>query len=431
MLRYFIQKKLFNFFCLFYVFKMFLYSKKTAKALEKYQNKQLRKLIKLAFKIPFYQKKYSLLGIKLTDIKTQNDLTKLPILTKAEYRDWMAEEAKKDIAIKNFKFTHTSGSTGIPTTNIFPPNEYAHHYMLDFFCWIKGGYNPFKGKTLTRQPGDNSVGAKSLIQKIGFLRRDIFSMQWERDKIIKKINKYKPDFILANSSELIYIAQWIIDNKINIHKPLFYCPNGENIDGLAEKTLKTVYGPGLINAYGCTEMASFAVKKPGNTVYEIIQDAVITMIHTPSNEIKSIGTGNLLITPLYRQKYPLINYDIGDGVNLEFNQNGLKQISKINGRKNDTFIWPSGKQTIYKNLENINMNLENIFQIRFIQESYTKIKIQVVKDVNSIKTNEELENYLTDLYKDQFDTDTEIIFDWLPVISPEKNGKIRNMISKI
>ena len=240
---------------------MLINDKKDAESLCKLQNKRLQKLMKRAYQVPFYRKRFDDAGITPEAIKTKDDLYKLPVLTKAEYREWMQEELKNPI-VKNFKLTKTSGSTGIPTTNIYPPKEYAQHYMMDMWGWMKGGYNPFFGRALTKQPGDGTVGTHSFIQKLGLLRRECFDTRWDRAEIVKKITEYKPDFLLANSSELIYIAQYIRENNLTIPQPHYYVPNGENIEGLAEKTLRETYGDGLINLYGCTEMASFAVKKP-------------------------------------------------------------------------------------------------------------------------------------------------------------------------
>lgn len=425
---YQIQNKMFNLYCFKDIFMMNIRERMSPEAQRAYQDKMVRKLVRRAFQVPFYQQKYRGLDIGPDDIRSRSDLALLPTLTKAEYREWMNEELK-DPVVKDFKLTHTSGSTGIPTTNIFPPKEYAAHYMADFNGWMRGGYNPFFGKTLTRQPGDPSVGTNSLIQKFGILRRECFNTKGERKDIVDKINSYRPDFILSNSSELIYLAEYILDNKITIHKPHYYCPTGENIDGLAERTLKSVFGEGLINIYGCTEMADFAVKIPGETGYDIMEDLVTVFVNT-ADGIRETGTGQLIVTPLYRLQYPMINYEIGDEVSL-INKNGLDYIASINGRRADVFHWRSGKQTLYKQLEDINMVLQDIFQIRFIQESYENVRIQVVKDPLTHKTTEELEAYITEMYRGKFDEGVSLTFEWLKVIPPEANGKIRNMISYV
>lgn len=423
--RYKIQDKLFNVYCLYDVIMMYIHVHLSSKTQRKIQNRKLRRLIKMAYRNPFYKVRFDQAGVKPEDIKTKEDLKKLPILTKSEYREWMLAELEKP-ETKFFKLTHTSGSTGIPTTNIFPPREYATHYMADFFGWLRGGYNPFLGKSLTKQPGDAAVGTNSFIQKIGILRRKCFDTRWERGRIIQKINSYKPDFILANSSELLYIAQYSLEHKLPIHKPKYYCPNGENIEGLAERKLKEVYGDGLINLYGCTEMGSFAVRKPNESGYYITEDLVAANVVDEDEN----GEGSLLVTPLYRTHYPLINYEIGDVVCLEI-KDGLDYISKIKGRKEEAFVWEDGSQTIFMRLYDLTKELNDIYQIRFIQESYEKIVFQVVKDISSEKAYVFLEKYLREVYKNQFPQDVEIEIQWLKEIPPDPNGKIRMMISKV
>jgi len=272
------------------------------------------------------------------------------------------------------------------------------------------------------------VGSDSIIQKLGLLRRKCFSTKWERDRIVERINEYKPDFILANSSELLYIAQYILNNGIEIYKPRYFCPTGENIDGRTEKILKSVYGEGLINIYGGTEMADFAVRKPGETHYEIIESLASVCIMDDKGKNRRFGNGSLLVTPLFRKRYPLINYEIGDIVELK-EIDGEDRIINIRGRKNDVFYWKNGSSTIYKRLEDVNMGLEYIFQIRFIQDSDSSVIIQVVKDSSATKTKRELEQYLDRMYADVFGKDITIKYEWMDVIPPDPNGKIRNMIS--
>ena len=427
--KYQIQEKLFNAYVGIYFLQMWLFEKKSPTAKRNYQNRKLKKLLQTAYELPIYRNKFDAAGVAPTDFHSVEDLTKFPILTKEEYREWMQEELKTEEA-KYYKTTQTSGSTGIPTTNIFPPKEYAHHYMADFFGWVWGGYNPFFGLNLTRQPGDSTVGTKSFIQRLGILRRECFDTRWDRQKIVDRINEVKPDFILANSSELLYIAQYIVDNGLSIYKPKFFCPTGENIDGRTDEILRSVYGNGLINIYGGTEMADFAVKKPDSHIYEIIESLVAVCVKEDTGRLEKSGNGSLLVTPLFRERYPLINYEIGDIVELG-EKDGCDCIFKIQGRCNDVFTWKSGKQTIYKRLEDINMSLEDIFQIRFIQKSYEEIELQVVKDGKTKKSTEELEDYLRDKYKDQFDDNTLIEIKWKDSLPPDKNGKIRVMVSEI
>lgn len=422
-----IQNRLFNFYSFVYLADMWINSKKSAKKQLNIQNRRLRKLIKEAYKIPFYRERFDRSGVRPQEIRTKEDLALLPVLTKEEYRTWMNEELRKS-ETKYYKLTHTSGSTGIPTTNIYPPKEYACHYMMDLFCWVKGGYNPFLGKTLTCSPGDEKVG-KTIFQKIGILRRECFSPYWELSDIVKKINEYKPDFILANSSWLIYIANYVETNGLHIHKPMFYCAGGENVSGCEQKLLEDVFGKGMINYYGCTEMADFAYRKPKVSYYDLNNTYMCVMVKD-RDKITSSGEGSVLATPLYRLRYPLINYDMGDQVSVEEIE-GLSRIMAIEGRKNQSFIWANGKETVFKELWDITATIEDIFQIRFVQETNCNLTMIVVKDSSSKKTNDELEQYLKNKYFKAFGNGVSIAFDWVENMPPDENGKIRNMVSRI
>ena len=429
--KYLLQERLFNLYAGMYFLSMYFFEKKNATNKRLYQRRKVKKLLQNAYQLPIYKRKFDEAGVTPADFHSLSDLTKFPALTKEEYRSWMQEELKTEEA-KYYKTTKTSGSTGIPTTNIFPPKEYAHHYMADFFCWWLGGYNPFFGLSMTKQPADPSVGMRSLIQRFGVLRRECFDTGWDRRKIVEKINEVKPDFITASSSELLYIAQYILENDLEITRPSYFCPMGENIDGRTEEILKSVYGKGLINAYGGKEMADFAVKKPGSHIYEIIESLAVVCIKDEYGQLAAKGSGSLLVTPLFRERYPLINYELGDYVELG-ERDGRDCIFRITGRcdENGVFTWKSGKQTIFIRLFNITSELKDIFQILFIQKSNEKVIIQVVKDKKTNKTIEELEEYLRKQYKNEFDDDTVIEFEWKDIMPPDKNGKLRIMVSEI
>ena len=136
--KYQIQDRLFNVYAGIYFLSMWSFERKSPKAKRRYQNKELKKLLEKAYRLPIYRRKFDEAKVTPADFHTVEDLTKFPILTKEEYREWMSEELQTEEA-KYYKTTQTSGSTGIPTTNIFPPDEYAHHYMADFFGWWRGG----------------------------------------------------------------------------------------------------------------------------------------------------------------------------------------------------------------------------------------------------------------------------------------------------
>ena len=86
------------------------------------QDRRVRKLMKAAYKIRFYRKRFDQAGLKPEDFRCADDLYKFPILTKDELREWMDEEVDKP-QYKYYFLDTTSGSSGTPTRVYYSPRE--------------------------------------------------------------------------------------------------------------------------------------------------------------------------------------------------------------------------------------------------------------------------------------------------------------------
>ena len=89
-----LERKLVNVLLFFDLFKMKTKIPEDFSGVMRTQDKRVRKLVKRAYEIPFYRKRFDEAGVKPEDIRTGDDLSKLPLLTKDELRAWMNEEAK-------------------------------------------------------------------------------------------------------------------------------------------------------------------------------------------------------------------------------------------------------------------------------------------------------------------------------------------------
>jgi phenylacetate-CoA ligase len=111
--------------------------------LENYQNEQLRKLIKHAYEnVPYYNRLFKTNKLTLNDIRTVEDLPKIPILTKAiirnNLRDFRAMNFKDNEVVK----LNTSGTTGRPL--IFYYDKVKDYLNHDPFIWRYFGWADHK-----------------------------------------------------------------------------------------------------------------------------------------------------------------------------------------------------------------------------------------------------------------------------------------------
>ena len=86
--NYKLQRKLLNVYIFIYlIFKLNKKYPNNYDAMIKLQNKRIKKLMKRAYEIPFYKKRFDEASVTPDDINCAEDLAKLPVLTKDELRE--------------------------------------------------------------------------------------------------------------------------------------------------------------------------------------------------------------------------------------------------------------------------------------------------------------------------------------------------------
>ncbi len=424
-----LQRKMVNILLFADLFKMKTKIPKDFTAVKKIQDKRVRKLVKKAYRIPFYRKRFKEAGVKPSDIRTGDDLSKLPLLTKDELRAWMNEEARKP-KYRQWYHDTTSGSSGVPLMLLVSPKEKAYNMANWFRVMMVAGYNPFFGKTMSRKSAHSiSGGHDTFLQRFGILRRGFVAQYDPEPEIVKQINAYKPDFLYMNKSEFMRICLYCKQNGVRLAKPKYYCPTGEKIDDTARKLFREILGPGIIDSYGTAETGAAMVRLFSSKEYVVHNDSFVVNIYDENN--KPAKEGNIVVTPLYKTDLPLINYAIGDRGTCEV-RDGVRFITSVQGRMNDFFRYETGEVTTFFEIAPIIAHYDDIFQIRFIQETWNKIHIQCVQNKELSKRSlPEIEKDLTEKLNAKFKHPFEIEYEWMDSIPPDQNGKLRMIVCKV
>src|SRR5690606_21011580 len=80
-----------------------------------YQWSELEKLLDIAFqKVPYYQRKFTELGIQREDIRNLEDYRRLPVLTRSEITQNLADLTPRGTPPEDLHVHATGGSSGTP-----------------------------------------------------------------------------------------------------------------------------------------------------------------------------------------------------------------------------------------------------------------------------------------------------------------------------
>ena len=431
------EKRLKNIYVLWYLMKLKKSFDGDPKAIKAEQNRGIHEIMKRAFEVPVYRRKFYESGTTPDDYHSSEDLVKFPTLSKAELRKWMQEEWNEHPEKRGrINILSTSGSSGVPLMMLYSQREQG----CSDANWIRAlsaaGYRPLFGKmysfrTVHRDPDDKS--RDSFIQKLGLMRREIISEDYcVGDGIadtIRSINQYKPDLICFRRNCLVRIVAYARAHDMPLWKPAFYVPVSETVDEVTYNLLTDALGPGLIDAYGISEMGSCIYKLPGNDFYYVANDIAVANVYDDDDQLAD--DGRLILTALYKKDYPLINYDVRDLVR-SYTKDGLRYFTRIEGRMNDLVRHEKGGDSSAHKLYGMVNGLVGLSQFRFIEESCHDMTIQLVPDpLCASLSREEIEEHFRKCMEKEYGDEFRVSIEWLDVLEPDQTGKQRCFICRV
>ena len=421
-----LQKKMMNGYLLADLGKMSLEVPKNFSKVMEVQNRRVQKLAQRAYRIPFYRERFDRAGVKPGEIRTGDDLTRLPVLTKDELREWMGS-LKDQPQYKDWICDTTSGSTGKPVSVLFSPREKAYMKANWYRVMLCCGYNPLTGKTMSRinMHDVNPGGRDTALQNLGVFRHAFVDQYAPEPEVIDRISEYRPDWLYMNKTELMRLVLYAKRTGKQIFHPKFYDPISEKVTENDRALFIEQLGPGIIDSYGSAETGACMLRLPDKDYYVVHNDSFV--VNVVDDEGQLTRQGRVIITPLYKTDLPLINYEVGDRAVMRTSQ-GVHFITNMEGRLNDYFRYEDGRVTSFFEVTPVIAHCPDILQIRFIQKTWDLIHVQIVRDEKAGMSREQLEEYLVKSLNGIFKRPFSFEFEWMQVIPPDKNGKLRMII---
>jgi phenylacetate-CoA ligase len=315
---------------------------------------------------------------------------------KSYYPDGIiTSSANKDELIK----ISTSGTTG-KKLSIFSS---SFDVVLWLFIYIRVireyGINWRKNKlTIIGDFAPHTIGSGYVKQGFfNFLKGDVFfkNIQWldtndEPKIVIKKVDKFQPDFIGGYPGMLGHMALLKEKGYGQNIQPRYIATIGSVLDTSLKKFIQETFSAPVFEVYGATETGTMAFQCPkGN--YHIMSD-LVHMDVSNNGEILTYGKpGKLIVTRLYGTGTPIIRYDaINDIVALKQGKCNCGMsgdlLEKVYGRDDLSLLFKEGKVMLASSFAEIfsrvlyELKTNKIKNTQIIQHSLTDLEIQLVID---------------------------------------------------
>jgi len=381
--------------------------------IEKVQLLRLQDTLQRVYALtPFYKKKFDELKILPNDIKSLNDISKLPFTKKQDLRNHYPFGLFTVPLSQVVRVHSSSGTTGKPTVVGYTKSDMdvwdevmARVYTMagvnaNDIVHNGYGYGLFTGG-LGFHNGAEKVGAAIIPASGGFTERQLMLMRDFGATVLAST----PSFAL----HLAEVAKKSGSNFRDEYKLKCGLFGAEPVsDGLKDEVSKA-WGIDYHETYGLSEIIGPGVSSncKYSKLLHVNEDHFYPEVIDPkTGEVLPEGeVGELVITTLTKQALPIIRYRTGDITSLDYNPckcgRTLVRMKSIIGRSDDMLIvngvniYPSQVEHVIANTEGVTLNYQIVADKKGFLD---KLEIQVEINDKVISDNiKELEKIKKDL----------------------------------
>jgi phenylacetate-CoA ligase len=276
--------------------------------LREFQNKKLKSLIKHSLKhVPYYRALFKKARISANEIKSIEDLRKIPV----SHKDLFVSQPIERLVSNNsdlskcFKW-RTAGTTGLTLSTYRELNVRLLDHLLAARWQLECG----TGFTDRRV----SIGLDYLVNPLLFTFKKAIALspRISLESQIKKTVKFKPRVLLGYPSSLWILSKELIDRDIlDLNIETIYT-SGELLDENTRRLYRDVLGGDTYDGYGAIEVGGICTECVDHSGYHIWADSVIVEIIKNDEQLSPGEEGEIVVTHLENYAMPFIRYNLRD-----------------------------------------------------------------------------------------------------------------------
>jgi phenylacetate-CoA ligase len=323
-------------------------------AVRELQNQRFLREVARAWEVPFYQRYWRAHGLKPGDIRSLDDIVRIPPFSVHDLReatndnppwmDYIGIDPERDEPMPLILQT-SGGTTGLPRPMIFTPRDREVMNIITGRRLYMQGVRPFdlvqvtlsmgltNGGVLAREGIWKYTGAVPVMTGSGAqtpTRRQIELLQAWKAKFLVGFPAYLRHMGLVARDELGIDPQSLGVKGLIVHL---------GVDDRA--SLESLWGADVFDTYGCNECGTIAAECSHKSGMHVFEDAFILEVNDPDTLApKAPGEkGVVFITTLFKHAAPMIRYNMNDVTSLADGTcacgSTLPRITKIFGRSDN------------------------------------------------------------------------------------------------
>jgi phenylacetate-CoA ligase len=322
---------------------------------------RLQRLVEhAATQVPYYRDLFAEVGVGAGDVRSVQDLSKIPPTTKATLRaNYPARTVAQNVSPERRWKVTTSGSSGEPF-EMFADRAGLDSWLGSFFYFLQdlagvpawqsriqlGGYRPLTA---------NVAGLPSAPSR---LRRLAFGQSLERlpDRevsveafcgLVARLGR-RPYWIWAVPSLASHLAGALLASSIELPVyPTIVMSSGESLTKPQAYTIRQAFRCRIVDHFVVTETPHIAQSCPDqpDRFHVNSERAILRIVGDDGTDVGPGEVGRVLLTDLSNYAMPLVNYELADRAVAADTcpcGRGFPTVASIEGRVSEMLRTPSG-----------------------------------------------------------------------------------------
>lgn len=283
------------------------------------QDRALERMLGWARRSPFYRARFG------ADIPVDRaGLRGAPLTTKQDLRDaypfGMLAVPRADLAT----YHESSGTAGRPTPSYYTADDWTDLAERYARKWV-----PITAADtfLVRTPYALMITghlAQAAARSHGatVVPGDNRSLAMPYSRVVRVLHDLEVSLTWSMPTETLL---WAAAARAQGHRPESDFPalralfvGGEPLSAARRRRISEIWGVPVVEEYGSTETGSLAGECPAGRLHLWADRAIFEVYDPVTGAIGPDGSGELVVTPLYREAMPLIRYNLADNVEVSY-----------------------------------------------------------------------------------------------------------------
>ena len=403
----------------------------SAAQLRALQDAKLQAMVRHAHEyVPYYRSLFSAAKLFPEDVRTVEDLARVPVTTKADLkRAGLQAIIATGTDASSCHKSRTSGTTGNQFDVYLSPWEQTLRRLVRFRAYHAMGLRPLD-RLCVLGPGEPDRPADRGV--LSLYRRRFISVLLPVEEQLRLLQQAQPTILRVWPTVFRSLLQHIEFRLDQVSRPWALIHTAELLDRSLKQKVATDWDVEWFNFYAATEFDEIACECRARKGLHVQADQLILeCLREDGQPTKPGEHGSVVITSLSARTMPFIRYRLGDICSTIGRPCScgcaFPLIEAPLGRQEDVVRLPSGRLRSVLGLGILVDGVDGIDRYRFIQQSHDHLTVKLVlcRDVEE-QTLQAFRARIQQYLGEPICVDVQVV-DQLP----EPNLKFRKFISKV